>query len=67
VPSGAAGTRGLSSSTDAEGRFKVAVPPGTVWTLEVRGSPQSEAYEQVFLTLPGVSAGTRDLVLQLSE
>jgi protocatechuate 3,4-dioxygenase beta subunit len=56
-----------SSDTDAEGRFSVAVPRDTTWTLEVHGSPQTGAYDRVFLTRPDVAAGTRDLVLRLEE
>lgn len=67
VPAGPGSEAAWSGSTDVEGRFSIAVPKGTVWTLEVRGAGSQEAWEHVFLRTPGVAAGTRDLVLRLAE
>jgi protocatechuate 3,4-dioxygenase beta subunit len=55
------------AQTDVEGRFALTVPRGSSWTLEVRGSPQGEAFRTVFARREGVAAGTRDLELRLAR
>jgi protocatechuate 3,4-dioxygenase beta subunit len=54
-----------STSTDAQGAFTLVVAPGTVWELEVRGIFQTEQWQKVLLTQPGVAAGSRGLELRL--
>src|SRR4030095_16782163 len=41
-------------ATDAEGRFHLAVRPGTIWDLAVRGAPQTDAWESTFAVEPSV-------------
>jgi len=54
-------------SSQADGSFLLEVAPGTVWTLEVRGSVQTEARDTVFHTIENVAAGTRDLVIEVER
>lgn len=55
------------AQTDAEGRFTLTVPRGSRWTLEVRGSPESEGFRTVFAQREDVVAGTRDLEFRLAR
>lgn len=48
-----------------DGRFALEVLPGTVWELEVHGAWQTEAWDTVFHTEPGIAAGTRELELRI--
>jgi protocatechuate 3,4-dioxygenase beta subunit len=50
-------------ATDAEGRFHLAVRPGTIWDLAVHGAPQTDAWRSIFAEEPSVAAGTHELVL----
>ena len=59
-------TRPGGASGD-DGSFRLEVEPGTVWDLEVRGAPQSDAWEVVFHTELGIAAGTRELVLRVAD
>jgi RNA polymerase sigma factor (sigma-70 family) len=65
-PAGAGGG-GPGGASGEDGSFRLEVEPGTVWDLEVHGAPQSDAWEIVFHTELGITAGTRDLVLRLAD
>jgi len=54
-----------TGTSGGDGRFALEVLPGTVWELEVHGSWQTEAWDTVFHTEPGIAAGTRELVLRV--
>jgi len=58
---------GEFSTTDAEGRFALTVTRASSWTVEVRGSPQGNDFQTVYLRKEGVPAGTQDLVLALEK
>jgi len=56
-----------STATDDQGRFVLAVPRGAVFDLEVRGAPQTDAWDTVFLRETGIAAGDPDVRLRLSR
>lgn len=59
-----AGEAGLGTTTDSEGRFRLAVEPGQTWTIEVSGP--SERFDWgTLLVRPGIPSETRDLELRL--
>lgn len=50
--------------TDADGRFRLAVHPGTKWTLHVMPDPRRPRLVKL---LPGVEPGTMDARISLTE
>lgn len=66
-PPGASGTRGHGAASAEDGSFRIEVEPATVWDLEVRGAPESQLWRVVFHTEPGITAGTRELVLRIAD
>lgn len=65
VPGG--GRSGEFAQTDVEGRFSLAVPRGSSWTLEVRGSPRGPAFQKVLARRAQVRAPATDLVLVVQD
>jgi len=60
------GASGEYAQTDRAGAFRLTVPRGTRWTLELHGAPQGETFAKVFATRRGVAAGTHDVELRLA-
>ncbi len=60
------GATGEFAQTDAQGRFSLSVPRDSTWTLEVRGPPQGQDFQTVFLKRESVAAGT-ELELRLER
>lgn len=55
-----------TATSGDDGSFVLEVLPGTLWDLEVRGAWQTDAWETIFHTERGVTAGTRELELRVA-
>jgi protocatechuate 3,4-dioxygenase beta subunit len=57
------GRYAATADTNAAGEWALAVESGSVFDLELNGSPQTDAWKTVFARKASVAAGTRDLVI----
>lgn len=57
------GRYAATADTNAAGEWSLAVERGTVFDLELHGSPQTDAWKTVFAKKSTVAAGTRDLLI----